>query len=280
MGDLNARCGDLIPTQLMKEEGENGWYKDNSFAVSSRRSEDKVVNEEGRKLISFCEILNLEILNGSRVGDVEGKITFVSKTGTSVIDYILCSYDIGRCLKTFRVRDMAISDHNIIETVMEVEDNNKADKMNKYYSKQLRIYKWYERKKNDFEQRRDGKSTEIFVLGVEYFLCRREIKNAVRVLSDMLRNVAWQMEKRGNEGKDWRGWYSDECRRGKEMVMKALNKWARGKTCENRYELVERKGQYKEIMGKEKKNGKIGMQIILKACLGKRMHNNCGAEKG
>jgi hypothetical protein len=206
MGDLNARCGDLIPRGLLEEEEENGWYKNNLFAVSSRSSEDKEVNEEGRKLISFCEILNLEILNGSREGDVEGKIKFISKTGTSVIDYILCSCDIGRCLKTFRVRDMAISDHNIMETVTEVEDTNRADKMNEYYSKQLKTYKWYERKINYFEQRRDGKSTEIFVLGVEYFLCKREIENAIRVLSDMMKNVGWQMEKRGNEGRDWRGW--------------------------------------------------------------------------
>jgi hypothetical protein len=78
----------------MEEEGEYGWYKNNLFAVSSRRSEDKEVNEEGRKLISFCEILNLEILNGSREGDVEGKMTFISKIGMSVIDYTLCSYDI------------------------------------------------------------------------------------------------------------------------------------------------------------------------------------------
>jgi hypothetical protein len=120
-------------------------------------------------LISFCEILNLEILNGSREGDVEGKMAFISKIGTIVIDYILCSYDIGRFLKTFRVRDMAIIDHNIIETVTEVEDKNRADNMNEYYSKQLKTYKWYERKRNYFEQRRDGKSTEIFVLGVEYF---------------------------------------------------------------------------------------------------------------
>jgi hypothetical protein len=251
----------------MEEEGENGWYKNNLFAVSSR-SEDKVVNEEGRKLISFCEILNLEILNGSREGDVEGKMTFISKIGTSVIDYILCSCDIERCLKTFRVRVMAISDHNIIETVIEVEDRNRADKMNEYRSKQLKTYmiriyrKWYERIRNDFEQRRDGKSTEIFVQGVEYFLCRREIENAIKVLSDKLKNVGWQMEKMGNEGRDWSGWYSDEWRRGREMVMKALSKWTRGKSCENRYELVERKRQYKEIMEIEKKNGKIGMRMI------------------
>jgi hypothetical protein len=37
------------------------------------------------------------------------------------------------------------------------------------------------------------------------------------------------------------------------MVMKALNKWIRGKSCENRYELVERKRQYKEIKEIEKK---------------------------
>jgi hypothetical protein len=143
---------------------------------------------------------------------------------------------------------MVISDNNIIETVVEVEDRNRADNMNEYYSKQLKTYKWYERMRNDFEQRRDGKSTEIFVLGVEYFLCRREIENAISVLSDMLKNVGWQMERRGNEGRDWRGWYSGECRRGKEMVMKALTKWTRGKSCENRYELVERKRQYKEII--------------------------------
>jgi hypothetical protein len=101
-----------------------------------------VVNEEDRKLISFCEILNLEILNGSRECDVEDKMTFISKTGACVIDYILCSYDTGRCLRTFRIRHMTISNHNIIETAIEVEVSNKTDKMNEYYSTQLRMYKW------------------------------------------------------------------------------------------------------------------------------------------
>jgi hypothetical protein len=34
-------------------------------------------------------------------------MTFVAKTGASVIDYILCTYDVGRCVKTFRVRVMS-----------------------------------------------------------------------------------------------------------------------------------------------------------------------------
>jgi hypothetical protein len=57
-GNVNARCGYLIPRSLMEEE-ENDWCKHNSFCGSSRRSEDKVVNEEGKKLISFCKSLNL-----------------------------------------------------------------------------------------------------------------------------------------------------------------------------------------------------------------------------
>jgi hypothetical protein len=33
MGDLIARCGDLIPRGLMEEEEEKGWYKDNCMLV-------------------------------------------------------------------------------------------------------------------------------------------------------------------------------------------------------------------------------------------------------
>jgi hypothetical protein len=51
-------------------------------------------------------------------------MTFISKAGASVIDCILCTYDIGRCLRTLNVRDMIVSDLNIIETVIEVEDRN------------------------------------------------------------------------------------------------------------------------------------------------------------
>jgi hypothetical protein len=79
-------------------EEVNSWYRDDSFSGSSRRSKDKVLNDDGRKLISFCETLNLEILNGNREGDIPGKITFLAKTGASVIDYILCTYGVGRCV--------------------------------------------------------------------------------------------------------------------------------------------------------------------------------------
>jgi hypothetical protein len=33
--------------------------------------------------------------------------------------------------------------------------------------------------------------------------------------------------------RSWKGWYSDECKKGKEKVMKAINKRNKEKTREN-----------------------------------------------
>jgi hypothetical protein len=57
----------------------------------------------------------------------------------------------------------------------------------------------------------------------------------------MMNNLGGQMRRRGEENNSWKGWYSDECKKGKEKVMKAINKWNKEKTQENRYEIVEAK---------------------------------------
>jgi hypothetical protein len=68
LGDFNARMRDLMPKEYdVVDEDER--YENMSLSISCRRSEDKVINDEGRTLVNFCEILKLEILNGSREGD-------------------------------------------------------------------------------------------------------------------------------------------------------------------------------------------------------------------
>jgi hypothetical protein len=83
-------------------------------------------------------------LNGNRKGDIPGKIRFVAKTGASVVDDILCTYGVGRCVNAFKVREMGISDHTMIETVTEVKDSNEncvTENKNKHRGKQLQMYK-------------------------------------------------------------------------------------------------------------------------------------------
>jgi hypothetical protein len=58
------------------EEEDNSWYRDIPFSSSDKRSEYKVLNVEGRKVISFCESLNIEM-------------TLVPNTSASVVDYRL-----------------------------------------------------------------------------------------------------------------------------------------------------------------------------------------------
>jgi hypothetical protein len=158
MGDFNARSGQLTPRDVVEEEV-------NSWCRSDKRSVDKVLNDEGRKPISFCETLNLEILNGNREEDIPGKMTFVAKTGATVVDYILYAYGVGRCVKTFRVREMGISDHNMIEAAIELKyiNENAITEKIEHRGKQLQTYKWYERKRSNFEQRRDAEIMVLFL---------------------------------------------------------------------------------------------------------------------
>ena len=58
--------------------------------MGHRKSQDTVVNSEGRKLLKFGDSFGLAVLNGRTKGDEEGKLTFVSGGGgCSVLDLII-----------------------------------------------------------------------------------------------------------------------------------------------------------------------------------------------
>jgi hypothetical protein len=54
-----------------------------------------------------------------KVIDWKVKMTFISKIGASVIDYILYSHNIGSFMKTHQIKDSIINDYNIVEAVVE-----------------------------------------------------------------------------------------------------------------------------------------------------------------
>ena len=90
VGDLNSRIGDWNLTQDDEEEPHNSGITE---TYGNRKSRDKITNIFGRQLISLCELCQLVPLNGNTMGDLEGKFTFVSNHGKSVIDYALVSLD-------------------------------------------------------------------------------------------------------------------------------------------------------------------------------------------
>jgi len=94
-GDLNARIGDWH-VHTHSNEYDNGFSEDSSGIECTcdhfrlpRKSQDSTVNHFGTKLIEICRIYHLCVLNGCANSDREGRSTYISPLGESVVDYCL-----------------------------------------------------------------------------------------------------------------------------------------------------------------------------------------------
>jgi hypothetical protein len=249
LGDFNARMSDLMPKEHDVEDADER-YEDMSLSNSCRRSEDKVINNEGRKLVKFCEILKLVILNGNREGDWEGKMMFISKIGASVIDYILCSQNVGTFIKTLQIKDSIISENIIAETVTERRSDTNGRELGRgkryrdkgiYHEQLINVYKQYEDKREEFEQRIGGKLTELFIIGINHLLGEGKIGEAIKTSNSLLDSIGWGMQKRIKKNYVTMSWFSEACRQGKEEALWAFRKWKNEKTKENRCKYVEKR---------------------------------------
>ncbi|XP_015126995.1 uncharacterized protein LOC107048360 [Diachasma alloeum] len=83
VGDLNARSGEL------QGVADCGWKEE--IRITERKSQDKTIRGEGKKLMEWCEERALLVQNGRARGDEEGKITFAGEGAGlgSVLDYVL-----------------------------------------------------------------------------------------------------------------------------------------------------------------------------------------------
>lgn len=78
--DFNARTG---------REGGVGGKGEEGIGEGGRRSKDEKINGKRKKLCSFLGELKRSILNGSVIGDEEGKWTYIEERGETVIDYCI-----------------------------------------------------------------------------------------------------------------------------------------------------------------------------------------------
>lgn len=99
-GDLNARIG---------EEGSIIWEK--SSRRDQRKSKDKTMNREGKKMMEFIEEEGWSILNGNYEGDETGEWTYIGPGGNSVIDYGIANVEAREEIENFVVEERTESDH-------------------------------------------------------------------------------------------------------------------------------------------------------------------------
>jgi exonuclease III len=92
-GDLNSRT-----SNISCDLEDNMYIFDNQHKSgplnTNRNSEDSQVNNYGKLMLNMCTALSLCILNGMCKGDLQGRYTYITDSGSSVNDYFLMSCDL------------------------------------------------------------------------------------------------------------------------------------------------------------------------------------------
>lgn len=124
IGDFNARTNcnpDFIVNDSNKYLSPSMPYITDTPII--RRSLDKKnVDTHGKLLLELCKTSGLRILNGRKLGDFYGNFTCFNHCGApSVIDYILCNYNIFNDIEYFQVHDLVpYSIHSMISCTLKI----------------------------------------------------------------------------------------------------------------------------------------------------------------
>ncbi|MES9884415.1 MAG: reverse transcriptase family protein, partial [Sedimenticola sp.] len=147
IGDLNSRCGSL-PDHVVDDADAHIPTLPDDYVTDtglSRVTQDRVINNNGRRLIDFCKETGTRIANG-RVGGDNGKCTYVGSNGSSLVDLVIVNADILNYFSSFVVHDPNIlSDHCVVQFALRcvsttAQNNNHVDRDK---SEQIgSYYKW------------------------------------------------------------------------------------------------------------------------------------------
>ena len=110
-GDLNSRSGSLnFSNDIDIHEMRHDLFDE------TRQSEDTVVLQFGRSLLSMCAILDLTIVNGTIVSS--GNFTYISMHGNSLIDHIIVSPELCKLFSYLSIQYNVLSPHMPIEDTL------------------------------------------------------------------------------------------------------------------------------------------------------------------
>lgn len=150
-GDLNARTG--IKPDYLPDCNDLG--NPDSIVLSSyntvldklgrkhRKSEDKISNSYGNKLLTLCQTLNLRILNGRTLGDLNGNYTCFQHNGRSVVDYLISDEHIINLISTMTISQPThLSDHAHLNCNINVGLLHQKLTYKKTEQEGKRDYKW------------------------------------------------------------------------------------------------------------------------------------------
>jgi len=246
-GDLNSRTGNMNAA----DESDVFDCRANVFDVS-RRTQDEIVNEYGRLLLSLCIGYDLCILNGCICPDLSGKFTFVSATGSSVIDYFIVSKDFVTKCKQLKVNESVTSPHMCMElTIMGADQNSECtSEIRRVCTKIV----W------------DCDSSALYIDNLssnleEVYISERVLEGDfdVHTLTDdistcMVRAADFMTKTYVSGGitRYPKPWFDKQCSDSKRYVHKLLRRFLRTSSSDDRSEYVRNRNAYKKLISNKK----------------------------
>lgn len=226
-GDFNARTA-LKGGKIEEEDNSEG-----------RRSEDKILNEEGKELVEWMQQEGMYILNGNTRGRENEKMTYIGAAGKSVIDYIIVNKSGEEIIEEFNLVDNTSSDHLMLKIKINncteglTEEEEERERRNK--DKNLTV--WNEESIREYKEK-TGKELE----GENW----NELKNRIKQYLPM-KTVRYKT-------KDEEKWWDKECHQAKQDLKK-IRKLYRENEVEKK-EYLEARREYRILIDRKKEEHK------------------------
>ena len=253
-GDLNGRTSNI--SQAFSFDDDFDLLNSSCPTSVYRQSQDMVLNQYGKLVLNMCTTLNLCIANGMCYGDRNGRYTFISDFGSSVIDYFLLSADLFAFLfESCKLSVLENIDSTHLPVVFSVsfpKENigvlNTADAgacgdhfvwdsiLSEEFNRKIQQYSTYEKLEH-----------AISLIDVD-------VDDALNVFNDCLKETAACMKKKLWSGKKKRkDWFDHECLLLRRKVRKGLRKYRRTLLDADRHSYCIIRREYKHLL-KRKKN--------------------------
>ena len=237
-GDFNARTGikqaNINYWQDLENNGNEGLgISEGDLFLENRVSQDLSINDFGKKLLEFCLLFDLKIVNGCDPWDTEGKLTYTSIHGNSLVDYFLVSNGLFKLISKLTVTDRSDSDHMPVELyfystpepIMNGESRPTLSTVRK------NKFVWQESKKEEVIAQLESAHIRERLEWAEQLLAD-SVDESLSVFNTTLLETAKCMVKTtcvGNEKQRKSPWFDKECREKKRRVNKLLKKYRNSK---------------------------------------------------
>ena len=247
VGDLNSRIGSW---NLCEDEDTNSLMcsgETNTHGV--RHSNDPLINTFGKNLINLCEICKFVPLNGNTSGDRDGKFTFVTNQGQSVIDLAFVSAELyQKNICCFHVQTRVESIHSPIYIAM----YGKTQQRQKGYKptpQTISSIKWNNQKSQGFRSEVVRNMTDFKRADS---LIETNPDEAVKVFSTTLVKSASCMRRtikiRTGRHRQKNDWYDNECVSLKQAAQEAKSVYdLKQDDKENEKKYLRLRSEYKTI---------------------------------